>query len=260
MGFEDIRYQVDRGVAYIVLSRPERNNMLTTATYRELLEAFRAAEADGSVGVVVLTAEGEVFSVGGDFSVHRRRTKSDFRQHLGLLMEIATKIRTLGKPVIAAVNGPCFGGAHQLVLLCDLTIASETARFGQHGVRRGTAPIFWGTQLLPRIVGEKRAREIVFLCREYTADEAHAMGLVNKVVPRDRLMEEVRAWCDELLHMSPRGLRLAKVSLNAASDMLYSAIWHAREFLSDAAGSDELSEGVAALEEGRLPNFDRFRG
>lgn len=260
MSHKDIRYAVNGGVARITINRPDVDNMMTTRTYEELLVALRDAEAEPRAGVVVLRGAGaKAFSVGGDFRAHSGRTAIGFRQHLGLLMNVAMAIRNNGKPVIAAVNGNCFGGAHQLVLLCDLAIAAEHARFGQHGLRRGAAPIFWGTQLLPRIVGEKRAREMIFLCREYTAHDALAMGLVNKVVPLEHLDGEVDRWCRELLTMSPQGLRIAKTSVNYGSDLHYAAIWHARELLSMVAGTPEFKTAVDAHLAGKTPDFRPFR-
>lgn len=254
MELTEVLYGRERGVVTITLNRPEADNTMTTRTYLEVREALRAAEADEEAGVLVLTGAGsKAFSVGGDFQAHKARTPANFRRHLGVLMDVAVLIRNCGKPVIAAVNGLCFGGAHQMVLLCDLTIAAENARFGQHGVRRGTAPIFWGTQLLPRIVGEKRAREIAFLCFEYDAQEALRMGLVNKVVPQEELMAETRRWCDRLLQMSPTGLRIAKTSLNYGSDQHYAGVWHAREMLAMVAGTAEFAEAVDSDREGRPP-------
>lgn len=256
MELTEVLYARERGVVTITLNRPDIDNKMTTQTYQEVREALRSAEADEEAGVVVLTGAGtKAFSVGGDFGAHKARTPANFRRHLGVLMDVAMLIRNCGKPVIAAVNGLCFGGAHQMVLLCDLTIAAENARFGQHGVRRGTAPIFWGTQILPRIVGEKRAREIAFLCFEYDAQEALRMGLVNKVVPQAELMAETRRWCDRLLEMSPTGLRIAKTSLNYGSDLHYSGVWHAREMLAMVAGTPEFAEAVDSDRAGRPPRW-----
>ena len=185
---------------------------MRTDAYTDLLAAVRACASDREVRVVVLTGDGPNFSVGGDHRRHRERDAHDFRVHIGILLDIASSMRTMGKPVIAAVRGRCTGGMNQVALLCDLTIASDTSRFGQYGARSGSLPSVWGTQLLPLAVGEKRAREMVMMCWDYSAAEALEMGLVNRVVPDGDLETEVRRWSDRLLEMSPRSLRFAKTS------------------------------------------------
>jgi enoyl-CoA hydratase/carnithine racemase len=242
-----------RGVATLRIGTGRAENQMTTDTYRDLLTAARWAADEPAVRVVVLTAGGPDFSVGGDHARHRERDVHDFRAHLAVLLELATVMRTMGKPIIAAVRGRCTGGMNQVALLADLTLASTTARFGQHGARLGSLPSLWGTQLLPLVVGEKRAREIVFLCWEYTAQEALAMGLVNRVVEDDELEAEVRRWTDRLLEMSPRSLRFAKTSLNLGSDLHAAGVWHSRDVLAEWAGSAEQREAVDSFLEGRRP-------
>jgi enoyl-CoA hydratase/carnithine racemase len=250
-GAVDARYE--RGVATLVIGTGRPENQMTTDTYRDLLAATRWAADEPRVRVLVLTGAGADFSVGGDHARHSQRDVHDFRAHLSVLLEIATALRTNGKPVIAAVRGRCTGGMNQVALIADLTIASETARFGQHGARLGSLPSLWGTQLLPLAVGEKRAREIVFMCWEYSAVEARDLGLVNRVVPDAELEAEVRRWADRLLEMSPRSLRMAKTSLNFGSDLRAPGLWHGRDILGEFAGSPEQREAVESYLEGRPP-------
>ena len=260
MPFEDILYEKDKGVAKITINRPEKNNSITSKGYVEISEAFNRAEAEGDVGVVVLTGAGDqYFSSGGDVSAHINRTGPNLRLHLGKLLEIAMIMRNMGKPIIAAVNGKCIGGAHQLQLLCDLSIAADHATFGQHGTKRAAAPVFWGMQLLPRMVWERKAREMVLLSREYSAQEALKMHLVNKVVPYAGLYKEVDSWCQELLTISPTALRIGKTSLNYGSDLCYPAIWHGREMMSILGDSQERREGTAAYAAGGRADWSKFR-
>jgi 1,4-dihydroxy-2-naphthoyl-CoA synthase len=179
--------------------------------------------------------------------------------HFSQLLECAQSIRNCGKPVIAAVNGRAIGSGNQLQLLCDLAIASDKAVFGQHGTKRSGAPLFWGTTLMSMFVGERKAREIIFLSREYSAQEALDMGLVNKVVPHDQLYTEVKQWCDEILQLSPTSLRILKTSMNFKSDMLYPALFHAREMLDLFSDAPERMEGTKAWVEGTKPDFNQFR-
>jgi enoyl-CoA hydratase/carnithine racemase len=254
-GFGSVTVHYQRGVATLVVGTGRPENQMTTETYTDLLVAARWAAAEPRVRVVVLTGAGADFSVGGDHARHRDRDVEGFRAHLAVLLELATVLRTSGKPVIAAVRGRCTGGMNQVALIADLTIASDTARFGQHGARLGSLPSLWGTQLLPLAVGEKRAREIVFMCWEYTAEEAREMGLVNRVVPDAQLEAEVHRWADRLIEMSPRSLRMAKTSLNLGSDLRSAGVWHGREILAEFAGSPEQREAVDSYLEGRAPQW-----
>jgi enoyl-CoA hydratase/carnithine racemase len=253
--FESVTVACERGVATLRVGTGRAENQMTTETYGDLLAAARWAAGEPRVRVIVLIGAGRDFSVGGDHARHRERDVHDFRAHLGLLLELATSLRTNGKPVIAAVRGRCTGGMNQVALIADLTIASETARFGQHGSRLGSMPSLWGTQLLPLAVGEKRAREIVFMCWEYTAHEAREMGLANRVVPDAELEAEVRRWTDRLLEMSPRSLRMAKTSMNFGSDLRSAGVWHGREILAEFAGTPEQREAVDSYLENRLPSW-----
>jgi enoyl-CoA hydratase/carnithine racemase len=253
--FGSVEAVLERGVATLRIGTGRPENQMTTDTYRDLLAATRWAADEPRVRVLVLAGAGADFSVGGDHARHRERDVHDFRAHLSILLELATSLRTNGKPVIAAVRGRCTGGMNQVALLADLTIASENARFGQHGARLGSLPSIWGTQLLPLVVGEKRAREIVFMCWEYSAEEARQLGLVNRVVPDDELETEVRRWADRLLEMSPRSLRIAKTSLNFGSDLHAAGVWHGRDVLAEFAGTAEQREAVDSYLEGRPPSW-----
>ena len=222
MQFEDILYETRDGVAWITINRPEVRNAFRGQTVDEMIAAFRAAWADREVGVVVLTGAGDkAFCSGGD---QKERGAGGYGGGGGIGLDVARLhgvIRNIPKPVIAMVNGYAIGGGHVLHVLCDLTIAADTAIFGQIGPRVGSVDPGFGTAYLARIVGEKKAREIWYLCRQYSAAEALAMGLVNKVVPAGELRAEVEAWCRELLAKSPTALKLAKFSFNADTDHIH---------------------------------------
>jgi naphthoate synthase/2-ketocyclohexanecarboxyl-CoA hydrolase len=258
--FEDIIYEKRHGVAKIIINRPHVRNALRPKTYEELYNAFRDAADDDEVGVIVLTGAGdEAFCAGGDVSDQAQRTPSAGRKLMRRLLLLGTLMRSCGKPIIAAVKGYAVGSGHELHLFCDITIAAENAKFGQVGPRVGSVPVWGGVQLLPRIVGEKRAREMIFTCRLYDAYEAERMGLVNKVVPLSQLDEEVSKLCEEILDKSPQSLRIAKTVLNFESDLLHAAYTHGMEMLALTYGSEEQREGVSAFLEKRKPDFRRFR-
>jgi dihydroxynaphthoic acid synthetase len=260
MTFEDIVYEASGGVARITINRPEVRNALRTQSYRELTEAFRQAAEDEEVGVIVLTGRGDdAFSAGGDVRGQAERTPEIGRRHLRTMQALGITMRGCGKPVIAAVKGYAVGGGHELHLFCDITIAAENARFGQVGPRVGSVPVWGATQMLARMVGEKKAREMMFTCRLYDAREAERMGLVNKVVPLADLDREVDAWCQELLDKSPQCLRIAKLAMNFESDLLFPALTHAMEMLAMTYGGPENMEGVHAFLEKRKPDFRKYR-
>lgn len=258
--FEDILYQKTAGVAKITINRPEVLNALRRRTYEDLTAAFTDAVDDPTVGVCVLTGAGDrAFSSGGDVRAQAERTPDSGRSHLRAILQLGSTMRNGGKPVVAAVNGFAIGAGHELHLICDLTIASEKAVFGQVGPRVGSVPIWGATQLLPRIVGEKKAREIVYMCKQYSANEAASMGMVNKVVPHEELYPEVDKWCQELLDKSPRSLRIAKTVMNHGSDLDYHSYIEGIELLAQTYGDEENLEGVQAFLEKRPPNYRRFR-
>ena len=259
--FEDLRYETSpEGIAKITINRPQVRNAFRPQTVRELQEAFAAARDDQEVGVVVLTGAGnEAFCSGGDQKVrgHGGYVGADGVPRLNVL-DVQRQIRTLPKPVIAMVAGYAIGGGHVLHLVCDLTIAAENARFGQTGPRVGSFDGGYGASYMARVIGQKRAREVWFLCRQYDAQTALAWGLVNAVVPVERLEEETVAWCREILANSPTAIRLLKAALNADCD--------GQAGLQQLAGdatllfymTEEAKEGQRAFLEKRAPDFRRF--
>jgi dihydroxynaphthoic acid synthetase len=257
--YEDIRYEVDDATAIITIDRPERMNAFRGRTVEELIAAFRAAWADHDVLAIILTGAGDrAFCTGGD--VKQRAETGDYGPTESGLFEIGylhRLIRDVPKPVIAAVNGVAVGGGHVLHVLCDLSIASETARFGQSGPRVGSFDAGFGSAYLARVVGEKRAREIWFLCRLYDAATAERWGLVNAVVPPDRVLDEAKAWAAEIAAKSPTALRFLKQSFNADTDHQAGLSNLAMSALDLYAVSDEGMEGARAFAEKREPDFAR---
>src|SRR3954463_12302274 len=257
----DVRYEVEDGLASITIDRPDRLNAFRARTVDELIGCFKRAWADGSVGVVCLTGAGDrAFSTGGDQK--QRAETGDYGPSESGLFEVETLhrlIREIPKPVIAAVRGYAIGGGHVLHVLCDLTIAADNAVFGQTGPRVGSFDAGFGTAYLARVVGEKRAREIWMLCRQYDAETAERWGLVNQVVPAADLHAEVRRWADEILALSPTALRFVKQSFNADTEHLAGMGQLAFSGLELFVDSDEAREGVAAFGEKRRPDFARFR-
>ena len=222
MELSDVRYEVDDGLAWVTIDRPERMNAFRARTVDELIHCFKRAWASPDVGVVSLTGAGDrAFCTGGDQK--QRAETGDYGPSESGLFEVEylhRLIRETPKPVIAAVNGYAIGGGHVLHVLCDLTIASEGARFGQSGPRVGSFDAGFGTAYLARAIGEKRAREVWMLCRQYDAGTAERWGLVNRVVPTAELRAEVRRWADEILALSPTALRFVKQSFNTDSEHL----------------------------------------
>lgn len=258
--FEDILVECAGGRMTITINRPDRLNALRTQTLGELCEAFTRAAEDESVGVVVFTGAGErAFSAGGDVR-DPTRTATEKRRQAGLFMRITELMRTCGVPVILRVRGYCIGAGNELNVVADLTISGTSGVFGQAGTRLGWAPTLWTAQILGQIVGDKKAREIVFLSRRYSAAEAQEMGLVNVVVPDEDLDAEVDNWCEQILSRSPQGLRLAKLGLNAASDFARQSILGSGEaHIINHLHAPEPKEGLIAFNEGRLTDWRRFR-
>jgi naphthoate synthase len=258
---DDVRYETERGVAWITIARPDRYNAFRGQTVDELVHCFKLAWADGQVGVVVLTGEGErAFCAGGD-QKQRAETGDYGPTDYGLfeVEQLHRIIRAIPKPVIAAVNGVAIGGGHVLHVLADITIAADHAIFGQNGPRVGSFDAGFGTSYLARVVGEKRAREIWFLCRRYDAETAERWGLVNRVVPLAELRDEVRRWADEILALSPTALRFLKQSFNADSEHIAGVGSLAFSGLHQFVDSDEAREGVQAFAAKRTPDFAPFR-
>ena len=260
MPYTDLLYSAAGGVATITLNRPEKLNAFRQQTLEELIDAFRSAAYDRSIGVIVFTGAGEkAFCVGGDISEMRDLDPQSGKRFVDTLFDLTGAIRQTRKPVLCKVRGYCLGGGHELHLFCDLTFAGEKARFGQTGPMVGSVPVWGGTQLIPRLVGDKRAREIVFGCKQYSAAEAKAMGLINDCAPEEKLDGLVKEWCDRILTMSPQALAIAKDSFNHALDTETGALSHGLELLRLLYGSEELREGMSAFLEKRKPDFGKFR-
>jgi naphthoate synthase len=259
MAYTDILFETRDGVAWIVINRPEVRNAFRTRTVRELTEAFEEAKVDPTVGVVVLTGAGDkAFCAGGDQKERGQEGYASDERPMDV-DALHNAIRRIPKPVIAMVNGFAIGGGHVLHVLCDLSIAADTAVFGQTGPRVGSVDAGFGTGYLARVVGEKRAREIWYMCRQYSAQEALAMGLVNKVVPLKSLKTEVEAWCAELLEKSPTALALAKQSFNIDSEQRAGVSEFAHTALILYYQTEEAMEGRNAFVEKRPVNFRKFR-
>jgi naphthoate synthase len=260
--FTDITYEVDNGLAWITINRPERYNAFRARTVDELIRAFKSAWVSSEVGVVCLTGAGDkAFCAGGDQK--QRAETGDYGPSETGLFEVEALhrvIRDVPKPVIAAVNGVAVGGGHVLHVLCDLSIAADTAIFGQNGPRVGSFDAGLGTGFLARVVGEKRAREIWFLCRRYSAAQACEWGLVNKVVPAGQLRSEVRAWADEILQLSPTALQVLKQSFNTDTEQFVSMGQMAYSSLKMFTDTPEAREGITAFNEKRAPEFAAYRG
>ena len=260
MTYTDVLYEKKDGVGWITINRPEVRNAFRTKTVHELTDAFLDARWDPAVGVVVLTGAGDkAFCSGGD---QKERGGGGYSTDRGRPMYVDglhTAIRHCPKPVIAMVNGFAIGGGHVLHVLCDLSIAADTAIFGQTGPRVGSVDAGHGTGYLARVVGEKKAREIWYLCRQYTAQQALEMGLVNKVVPLAQLRTEVEQWCRELLEKSPTALAMAKQSFNIDSETRAGVAELATTALNLYYQTDEAMEGRNAFVEKRPVDFKKFR-
>lgn len=258
--YQDIRYETAEGIARITIDRPEVRNAFRPLTVVEMSRAFDAARDDPAIGSVILTGEGtEAFCSGGD---QRVRGDDGYVDERGIgrlnVLDLQIQIRRLPKPVVAMVAGYAIGGGHVLHLVCDLTIAAENAVFGQTGPKVGSFDGGYGMGLLARTIGAKRAKEIWFLCRQYDAQTALDWGLVNAVVPLERLEEETVAWCREMLRMSPLALRLLKAGFNADTDGLAGIQQMAGDATLLYYMSEEAQEGRDAYVGKRDPDFSRF--
>ncbi len=258
MNYEDILYEVKNGAAYVTINRPDVFNAFRGQTCEELIHALTKAAWDKEIGVIVLSGAGDkAFCTGGDQSAHDGQY--DGRGIVGLpVEELQTILRDAPKPVIAMVQGYAIGGGNVLATICDMTIASERAIFGQVGPKVGSVDPGHGTAYLARIVGEKKAREIWYMCRKYTAAEALEMGLVNKVVPHDQLAAEVQDWCDQIMEKSPTALSIAKRSFNADSENIRGISALGMQTLQLYYNSEESQEGVKAFNEKRKPDFRKY--
>lgn len=258
--YKEIKYHKAEGIAKITINRPEVRNAFTPLTVNEMINALDNARTDQSIGVIILTGEGDkAFCSGGDQRIRGEAGYKDNKgeQYLNVL-DFQRQIRTCPKPVIAMVAGYAIGGGHVLHLICDLTIAADNAVFGQTGPRVGSFDGGYGASYLARVVGQKKAREIWFLCRQYNAQQALNMGLINTVVPLEKLEKETIQWCREILANSPLAIRCLKAGLNADCD--------GQAGLQELAGnatmlfymSEEGQEGRNAYVEKRKPDFSKF--
>jgi len=259
--FKDIRYERTKdGIAKITINRPEVRNAFRPQTVAELKEAFDLARDDGDIGVIILTGEGpDAFCSGGD---QRVRGKAGYVDSKGVprlnILDVQKQIRSMPKPVVAMVAGYAIGGGHVLHVVCDLTIAADNARFGQTGPKVGSFDGGLGASYLARIIGQKKAREIWYLCRQYDAKQALEMGLVNTVVPLARLEAETLQWCREMLALSPMALRCLKAALNADCDGQIGLLDFAGNATLLYYMSEEAQEGRNAYVEKRKPDFKKF--
>jgi len=258
--YTDIRYETAEGIAKITIDRPEVRNAFRPTTLFELSDAFERARNDSGVGVIILTGEGDLaFCSGGD---QRIRGEAGYVDPQGTprlnVLDLQIQMRRLPKPIIAMVRGYAIGGGHILHLVCDLTIAADNAVFGQTGPKVGSFDGGYGAGLLARMVGDKRAREIWYLCRQYSAQEAYEMGMVNTVVPLAEVEEETVRWAKEILEKSPLAIRMMKAAINAAGDGLAGQ----QQLAGDATllfyMSEEAQEGRNAFNEKRPPDFGKF--
>ena len=247
-----VMYQVERGVAWITLNRPERLNAIDESMCRALCAALeRSVEA----GVVVIRGAGRAFCAGGYLGTLATPTERALRTLYGQMLQALQAIRLCPRPVIAAVDGPAVGGGNEFVVACDLAIATDRSTFGQTGPRVGSAPVFGGTNLLAISIGEKRAKEVAFLCRKYTAPEALSMGWINSVVSPADLYQEIDRWIDELWLLSPRYLEIAKSASNVWWNASGESFNGGHSALIQAIGSVDMIEGARAFMERRPPQF-----
>ena len=259
--YKDILYEVRDGVARITINRPEVYNAFRVQTIEELIDALRRADEEKSANVMVLTGAGEkAFCTGGDQKVHLSEDGLyGPRGTVGFpIEEMQTALRDLRKVSIARVQGFAIGGGNVFATLCDLTIASERAQFGQVGPKVGSVDPGWGTAYLARVIGEKKAREMWFLCRRYSASEALAMGLVNRVVPHEQLDAEVEQWCREINDLSPTAIAIAKRSFNADSENIRGIGFLGIQTVKHFYQSEESKEGVRAFNEKRKADFKKY--
>jgi 2-ketocyclohexanecarboxyl-CoA hydrolase len=257
--YRDILYEEKNGVATVTFNRPDRLNAFRVGMYEEVTDAILRGGWNPDVGVIVLQGAGNrAFGVGGDSA--DKKSERPGRGPIGIPIEpLHAAVREVPKPVIAKVRGYAIGGGHVMATLCDLTIAAESAVFGQVGPKVGSVDPGFGTAYLARIVGEKKAREIWFLCRRYTAQEAMQMGLVNKVVPDDALDAEVEQWCAEILALSPTAIAVAKASFNADSENIRGISRMGWQSVALYYDTEEAKEGGNAFREKRKPEFRKYQ-
>jgi len=258
--YSDILFEVKDQVAWITINRPRVANAFREQTLDQMIEAVKSTREDPTIACVVFTGAGDkAFSAGGDFFAMKRLNFTNASMWNDRMQGLAMAIRGVPIPVIAMINGWCMGGGHELALWCDLVIASENAVLGQTGAKVGACPTVGATQYLPRIIGERLAREMIFCARRFTAKEAAEIGLINKCVPQEDLLAETLKWCETIKGHSALTLRMTKKSFNFESDLMYASWQHGMELLAHVWGSEEAREGMNAFLAGRTPDFNKFR-
>ena len=258
--YSDILFEVKEQVAWITINRPRVANAFREQTLDQMIDAVKSTREDPTIACAVFTGAGDkAFSAGGDFFAMKRLNFTNASMWNDRMQGLAMAIRGVPIPVIAMVNGWCMGGGHELALWCDLVIASENAVLGQTGAKVGACPTVGATQYLPRIIGERLAREMIFCARRFTAKEAAEIGLINKCVPQKDLLTETIKWCETIKGHSALTLRMTKKSFNFESDQMYASWQHGMELLAHVWGSPEANEGMNAFLSGRTPDFNKFR-
>lgn len=259
MAYQEIVYEVRDDAAWIGINRPEVRNAFREQTLDELAHALQSTREDPTiVAAVVYGVEGH-FSAGGDFHAMKKLNKANSAMWNDRMLNVAMTCRNLPIPVIAMVEGACVGGGHELMLWCDLVVTAEDATFGQTGARVGACPTVGATQYIAKLIGERRAKEMIFLCRSYTGAEAAEIGLANIAVPADELVERVTSIVAQIKGYSSQTIRATKVSLNFDSDSLYPSWQHGMELLANIWGTEESLEGMNAFLEKRPADFHQFR-
>lgn len=257
--YVDISYEVRDNVGWLTLERPEVKNAFREQTLDEIAEAANSTREDPTIAALVISGSEGAFSAGGDFHAMMKLNKANSYMWNDRMMKVAMTLRNLPIPVIAMVEGPCVGGGHELMLWCDLVVTAEDATFGQTGARVGACPTVGATQYIAKLIGERRAKEMIFLCKTYTGKEAAEIGLANIAVPREELRSTVEKVCRQIIGYSSATLRATKVSLNFDSDALYPSWQHGMELLANIWGTEESLEGMNAFLEKRKPDFHQFR-
>lgn len=258
--YNEILFEVKDDVAWITINRPEVMNAFREQTLDELIDAVKSIREDQSIVAGVITGAGDkAFSAGGDFHAMMKLNRANAMHWNDRMLGLAMAIRGATVPMIAMVHGYCMGGGHELALWCDLVISADDGIFGQTGARVGACPTVGATQYIPRLIGDRLAKEMIFLCRRFSAEEAVEIGLINKVVPKARLRDETEAWCRQIKGFSGQTLRATKKSLNFESDELYASWQQGMELLAEIWGSEESLEGMNAFLEKRPADFHQFR-
>ncbi len=258
--YNEILFELKDDVAWITINRPQVLNAFREQTLDELIEAVKSIREDASIVAAVITGSGDrAFSAGGDFQAMMKLNRANAMHWNDRMLGLAMAIRGATVPVIAMVHGHCMGGGHELALWCDLVISADDGVFGQTGAKVGACPTVGATQYIPRLIGDRLAKEMIFLCRTFPAEEAVKIGLINKVVPKADLRRETEEWCQQMKGYSGQTLRATKKSLNFESDELYASWQQGMELLAEIWGSDESLEGMNAFLEKRKPDFHKFR-